>query len=173
MTITRRYVIGMGGGIVAALSLPRRMAMAQDAIDISMAGRPNGSRVWFDPIGILVEPGQTVRWTNHDPGNSHTATAYHPMFEDRPLRIPDDAQPWDSGYLLPGDSFSVTLTVPGVYDYYCIPHEMAGMVGRIVVGEPPQGWTETTRAGEDLPDAALLEFPSVEEIMEKGVVRRG
>jgi plastocyanin len=173
MIITRRYAIGMGGGIVAALSLPRGLAMAGDAVEISMSGRPNGSRVWFDPIGILVEPGQAVRWTNHDVGNSHTATAYHPTFEERPLRIPDNAQPWDSGYLLPGGSFAVTLTAPGVYDYYCIPHEMAGMVGRLVVGEPPQGWTETTRTGEGLPDAALQEFPPVEEIMMKGAVRRG
>ena len=28
------------------------------------------------------------------------------------------------------------LTVEGVYDYFCAPHEMAGMVGRIIVGRP-------------------------------------
>ena len=37
---------------------------------------------------------------------------------------------------MPGESFAVELTEPGVYDYYCIPHEHAGMVGRIVVGGP-------------------------------------
>ncbi|MGK8236557.1 plastocyanin/azurin family copper-binding protein [Roseovarius sp. MS2] len=26
------------------------------------------------------------------------------------------------------ESFEVTLEVPGVHDYYCLPHEMAGMV---------------------------------------------
>jgi hypothetical protein len=35
-----------------------------------------------------------------------------------------------------GLSFEVTLTVEGVYDYYCTTHEMAGMVGRIIVGQP-------------------------------------
>ena len=28
------------------------------------------------------------------------------------------------------------FTVTGVYDYFCIPHEEAGMVGRIIVGSP-------------------------------------
>ena len=99
-----------------------------------MQGRGGGSHVWFDPIGLLVRPGQTVRWTNREAGNVHTATAYHPANLDRPLRIPRAALPWDSDYLMPGESFAVELTEPGVYDYFCIPHEHAGMVGRIVVG---------------------------------------
>ena len=33
----------------------------------------------------------------------------------------------------------MTFTVEGVYDYYCVPHEHAGMVGRIVVGTPAAG----------------------------------
>ncbi len=172
MRITRRSVLGMGGGIVATLSLPA-MARAQETVEIAMAGRRDGSRVWFDPIGVRIEVGQAVRWTNRDAGNSHTATAYHPDLSERPLRIPQDAQPWDSGYLLPDHTLSVTLTVPGVYDYYCIPHEMAGMVGRIVVGQPPEGWTDTFFSIDGLPEAALQAFPSVEEIMTKGVVRRG
>lgn len=172
MRITRRSALGMGGGIVATLSLPA-MARAQGTIEIAMAGTRDGSRVWFDPIGLRIEVGQAVRWTNRDAGNSHTATAYHPDISERPLRIPQVAQPWDSGYLLPDEMFSVTLTVPGVYDYYCIPHEMAGMVGRIVVGEPPERWTDTAFSSDGLPEAALQAFPSVEEIMTKGVVRRG
>ena len=39
-----------------------------------MRGKADGSHVWFDPIGVHVQPGQTVRWTNRDPGNSHTVT---------------------------------------------------------------------------------------------------
>ena len=101
-----------------------------------MRGKADGSHVWFDPIGLHVQPGQTVRWTNRDPGNSHTVTSYHPDIFERPLRIPAGAKPWNSDYLLPNESFSQTFTVEGVYDYYCVPHEHAGMVGRIVVGAP-------------------------------------
>lgn len=172
MTTGRRRVLHMGGGLLAALSLPPAMAQAEDAIEIAMTGRRDGSRVWFDPIGIRTLPGQTVRWINRDSGNAHTATTYHPIVSGRPRRIPAGAEAWDSDYLLPDESFSVTLTIPGTYDYYCIPHEMAGMVGRIVVGEPsPHSWMEQTGIDDGLPDAALKAFPPVEEIMRKGVVR--
>jgi plastocyanin len=155
----------------AGLFLSRSPLLAYAAIDIRMQGRPDGSHVWFDPIGLHIEPGQSIRWTNGDPGNSHTATAYHPALLGRPLRIPDKAEPWDSDYLLPDQSFSVTLSVPGVYDYYCQPHEHAGMVGRIVVGRPPED-SPAHGPDKDLPKAALDAFPSIAEIMAKGVVRR-
>ena len=89
-------------------------------------GDDDGSHVWFDPIGVLIKPGQTVHWTNLNPGNSHTTTAYNPANFERPLRMPKAAKSWDSDYLLPNESFSVTFTEQGVYDYYCIPHEHAG-----------------------------------------------
>src|SRR5205085_2886326 len=62
---------------------------------------------------------------------------WHLANDSHSLRIPTSAQPWASDYLVdPGDRFEVVLTVPGVYDYFCTPHEMAGMVGRIIVGQP-------------------------------------
>ncbi|MGO4839157.1 plastocyanin/azurin family copper-binding protein, partial [Rhizobiaceae sp. 2RAB30] len=66
----------------------------------------------------------------------------------------------------------VTLTEKGVYDYYCIPHEHAGMVGRIVVGEPvPGNWMGSSDADGDVPEAALRAFPAVEDIMRQEIVR--
>ncbi|WP_288142903.1 plastocyanin/azurin family copper-binding protein [Mesorhizobium sp.] len=60
----------------------------------------------------------------------------------------------------------------GVYDYYCVPHEHAGMVGRIVIGNPPAVEAATEAAGlTPLPEAALDGFPPVEEIIAKGIVR--
>jgi plastocyanin len=138
-----------------------------------MWGDATGAHVSFDPVGLRLEPGDTLRWTNDDAGNSHTATAYHPANFGRPRRMPAAAQPWDSGYLLPGESFAVTLTAEGVYDYYCLPHEHAGMVGRLIVGDPAaDGWLQDAGADGDLPEIALNAFPPVEEIMGKGLVRR-
>jgi hypothetical protein len=107
----------------------------------------------------------------------HTATAYHPANAQHPLRIPAGASPWDSGYLVnPGDSFEVQLTIEGIYDYYCTPHEAAGMVGRIVVsrsngGHPPAFEPYPDDHGNPLwrkvPEAALRNFPTVETILEK------
>ena len=92
----------------------------------------------------------------------------------RPLRIPAGAQPWHSDYLMPDESYSITLTLPGVYDFYCIPHEHAGMVGRIVVGrdtllEPSR---DTGQGETMLPEVALRTFPSVEQIVSQGFVFR-
>src|ERR1043166_6001394 len=117
----RRRVGGLGARSVGC----EVVKMRSDAL---------GSRVWFDPIGLYVEPGATVRWIVRE--NVHTTTAYHPQNDHHPLRMPESAVAWDSGFLVhPGDHFEVTLTVPGVYDYYCMPHEAVGMVGRIVVGQ--------------------------------------
>ncbi|MER9180324.1 plastocyanin/azurin family copper-binding protein [Mesorhizobium sp. M0767] len=173
MTLTRREILSAGGGLAAALSLSTVAVLAGEAIEIRMQGRDDGSHVWFDPIGILIKPGQTIRWTNLNPGNSHTTTAYNPTNFERPLRMPKAAKSWDSDYLLPNESFSVTFIEQGVYDYYCIPHEHAGMVGRIIVSEPEaHGWAEMVGANGDLPEEALKAFPTVEDIMTRRVVRR-
>jgi plastocyanin len=175
MTITRRRVLGFGGGSLAVLLAGGAGAAADDIVEIGMQGNADGSHVWFEPIGFHVRPGQTVRWTNLDKGNSHTATAYHPSLFERPLRIPEGAEPFHSDYLLPGESFSAVLSVEGVYDYYCVPHEHAGMVGRIVVGRPaaaPRIASPKDPALTPLPEVALSGFPSVEEILAQGVVHR-
>ena len=81
----------------------------------------------------------------------------------------------------PGRHFEVTLTVPGVYDYFCAPHEVAGMVGRIVVGRPDRPGTlpfdyfkgrPGTGQWKPVPEAAQKAFPSVEATLRQPVVRR-
>ncbi|PVA08325.1 plastocyanin/azurin family copper-binding protein [Thalassorhabdomicrobium marinisediminis] len=176
MTRHRRDVLKLGGGLLAALSLPAILRGApSDAVAVvEMAGTARGEHVWFRPHGLHVNPGTLVRFVNRDAGNSHTATAYHPDLYGRSLRIPDAATPWDSGFLLPDAQFEVMLTVPGVYDYYCLPHEMAGMVGRIVVGRPTDaGWQGPVESASDLPDAALNGFAPVDDILAQGAIQQG
>lgn len=174
MIATRRQALQAGGGLLAALLLRSSTVLAADTVEIVIQGKPDGSEVWFDPVGVLVQPGQTIRWTNRDPGNSHTVTSYDPSLFDRPRRIPDGATPWDSDYLLPDESFSLTLTVPGVYDYYCVPHEHAGMVGRIVVGTPgaEANYANAGAGLTELPEIALAGLPDVAAIIAAGAVHR-
>jgi plastocyanin len=148
-----------------------------DVVEIRIHGSPDGSHAWFDPVGVLVQPGQTIRWVNLDPVYRHTTTAYHPKNSDHSLRIPNDAEPWNSDYLRPNETFSIRLTEEGVYDYFCIPHEKGGMVGRIVVGRPvgPTGQLVGNASLEPVVRATAkptqLSFPSVEEIIRLGVIR--
>lgn len=159
---------------VAALAAPQ--GHAGKVVSVRMMSDRTGSDVWFDPIGVYVEPGTTIRWEIHS--NAHSTTAYHPRNEHRELRIPIGATPWDSSVMANrGEHFEVRLTVPGTYDYFCIPHEESGMVGRIVVGRPggpgsqPFGYDKTHR-WKPVPGAARKAFPSVERIVREKVVHR-
>lgn len=185
----RRAFLRFGGFTLAGLGLaPTRqlagarllgiMGPAPELEVIDMCSDTLGTKVWFDPIGLHVKPGTTVRWIVRQ--NVHTTTAYSPRNAHHPLRIPDGAAAWDSGFLVnPGDHFDVTLTVPGVYDYYCMPHELAGMVGRIVVGGSPgltarpfDYWEGRSGTADwsHVPDAARSAFPTVARILVEGRV---
>jgi plastocyanin len=180
MTSRRDFLIS-GGVAIAGLVVPL-VVRAAGPVEIQMRSSPRGEEVWFDPIGVRIEPGQTVRWIMASPGNPHTTTAYHPRNANHSLRIPETAVPWDSGFLVkPRDTFEVTLTVEGVYDYFCLPHEAAGMVGRIVVGRPTGpgalpfehfAGRPATEAWIPVPEAARAAFPTVAAIVADGVVRR-
>jgi plastocyanin len=173
---TRRQLVGAGALLLPGLG--PRMAWAEaEVVEIRMLGDEEGEHVGFDPIGLLLRPGQTVRW--RCVANYHTTTAYHPDNASHSLRIPRGAKPWASEVLMPGESFEVRLTAEGVYDYFCAPHEHAGMVGRLIVGKPsgpgslPFDWFRTSAEGHDwlaVPAAARAAFPPVAEIMARRVV---
>jgi plastocyanin len=74
----------------------------------------NGAEVYFDPVGLRIQPGDTVRWIQVN--GYHSVTAYHPANGDHELRIPERAEPWDSGMLLAeypakGSTFEHTFTI--------------------------------------------------------------
>jgi plastocyanin len=179
---TRREFIQTIGAVVPAVALPSWWRAANRGSpkmeEIAMRSDLAGSRVWFDPIGALVAPGTTIRWVVKE--NVHTTTAYHPKNDHHSLRMPAGAEPWDSGYLVnPGNRFEITLTVPGVYDYYCMPHEAAGMVGRIIVGKPSGPGTEPfdywvgkpgSKDWREVPQLARSSFPSIARIVAEGRV---
>lgn len=183
---TRREFLQAGGFTLVGLALPPWLARAARGggalleagrvVEIRMRSDAQGGKVWFDPIGVRVAAGTTVRWVLE--AGAHSATAYHPANGNRAPRIPAAAVPWDSGMLTePGQAFEQRLVEPGVYDYFCLPHELAGMVGRIVVtgDRDGRGLVEPAQAGDEfrsLPAAALAAFPSIERILEAGVVRR-
>ncbi|HET9669595.1 MAG TPA: plastocyanin/azurin family copper-binding protein [Casimicrobiaceae bacterium] len=148
--------------------------------EVSAVMSKDGAQVYFDPVGVRIQPGDTVRWIQVD--GYHSVTAYHPANGDRELRIPEPAEPWDTGMLLAkypakGSTFEHTFAIPGVYDYLYMPHEGAGMVGRIIVGEPtagpgtrPFGYAPV-RHWKLVPMPAQQAFPAISLISERGAVR--
>jgi len=120
----------------------------------------------FDPDSITIAPGDTVVWETV--GNiGHSVTAY----EDE---IPEDADYFasggfdvesgarsaysagdpESGDIAEGETYRHTFAVEGTYDYFCIPHESAGMLGTVDV--TPGGATTDTggSAVPTIPDVA-------------------
>lgn len=179
MTIGRRKLLATGGLWLAGLAGSPGLRAEPSVADIGMRSTEDGSKVWFDPIKLMVQPGTTIGWMIMQ--NVHSTAAYHPDNDHHSLRIPERAKPWNSDFLVnPGDHFEVTLTEPGVYDYFCLPHEQAGMVGRIVVAAPggpgalPFDYFRSLNPApdwQDVPDAAQKNFPSIEKIVADGIVR--
>lgn len=150
----------------AAATATPTPATADAAVEIAMITDNRGS--YFQPKGLLVEPGTTLRFVNES--GVHTATAYHPDNGDLPLRIPAGAEPFDSGILTePGATYEVTADVPGVCDFVCVPHESLGMVGRLVVGDVDEGGPGTTEP-TGLPPLARETLPSIDTVLADGVV---
>lgn len=168
----RRHFVAGGSGLVLATAFYPGLLLSENTVNIVMEGKVGGAHVWYNPYGLLIRRGQTVQWINKDPGNVHSATAYHPDIYARARRIPQKATAWDSGLLLPDESFTVTFEEEGVYDFYCLPHEHAGMVGRIIV-EKPEGtdWLSQDSALAGIPDIALASFPSIDSIMTEKAVK--
>jgi plastocyanin len=98
----------------------------------------------YVPETLEAAVGDPVVWVNNG-SRGPTGTAY----EDG---LPEGAAYWASGgfdseaaarddwtssgqdgKLVPGNSYEHTFEVPGLYNYFCIPHEEAGMVGVIRV----------------------------------------
>jgi len=90
----------------------------------------------FSPAVVWVEAGATVTWDIAK--EAHSATAYNSNY-DKPMRMPKEAKPFDSGTLSEGKTFEHTFETPGVYNYFCRPHEGLGMVGLVIVKGPQGG----------------------------------
>lgn len=144
----------MGGasaaGMAGASITPTATAQEDKVVDMVT----EGGKYYFDPIGLHVEPGETV--TFRIDSGTHSATAYaEGNGPAKETRIPDGAEAWDSGTITSG-SFEYTFEAEGTHDYYCIPHKSLGMVGRIVVGEPGGPAEGSMPADGDVPQSDTI-----------------
>jgi len=92
----------------------------------------------FAPETLTITAGDTVTWTNED-AVIHTATSVNGAF--------------DSGDLDQGESYTLTFTTPGTYDYLCTPHPM--MTGRIVVLAATAGPSAPAAPSGEVPNVAM------------------
>jgi len=74
-----------------ACGLPVALLVAAPAaaatIEVRAVMSKDGAEVYFDPVGVRIQPGDTVRWIQVN--GYHSVTAYHPANGDRESRIPE------------------------------------------------------------------------------------
>ena len=115
---------GAAAVAVAASAMLAGGAMAQDVL----LGA-NGGVLVFEPSEFAVKSGETITFKNNA-GFPHNI-----VFDEDAVPSGVDASKISQEEYLnaPGETFSVTLTVPGTYGFYCEPHAGAGMVGKVTV----------------------------------------
>jgi plastocyanin len=102
----------------------------------------NMQAVAFEPEELTIQQGDRVAW-KHAAGEPHNVVAYEG-------EIPGNAEYWASGgfesekaaregweegkgAVQSGQSYVHTFEATGTHEYFCVPHEAAGMVGSVVV----------------------------------------
>lgn len=114
--------------VLSAVLMVMAVAPRTDAAGRSVAGAAAGVGMdcnpgcQFAPQNLTVFAGTTVAWTGYGLA-PHTSTS-------------DTLGLWDSGTVLPGQTFSKTFDSLGVFSYHCNFHSLFGMTGSITVIAP-------------------------------------
>ena len=96
----------------------------------------------FEPAVIIIQKGDTVTWSGDA---MHNSASIKEM-------LPKGASSWEGKLTKEAGevSISVKFETEGVYGYKCTPHEMFGMVGLVVVGDPSSNLSDVTSEGKKI-----------------------
>jgi len=165
---------------------------------VNGAGGNQASVLRFLPVDLTVKAGDSVTWLGNDPHEVHTVTFYDPAGKVPDFIVPqpqgsgspklviphaapendtavDSLDLYNSGLLLPGQSYTFSFPKPGTYTYVCVVHAPQGMFGKIVVeaaGAPGAPTSlPNTGGGTDIPIGPLLLSGAL--LLLLGVLARG
>ncbi len=123
-------VSGIATAAPAQKRPPAKKTAGAPAVVVKMAG----DNLTFDPPTVTIRRGQTIEWQNNTRALIHTVTTDPAKVANKAdVHLPAGAQPFDSGYMKPGDTYKHTFTVRGTYKYVCVTHEVQNMFGEVVV----------------------------------------
>lgn len=111
----------------------RKVAQKMAAPAITGKDTVSMSEMAFLPATITVSVGQRVIWNNSSPAVHNVVDDASKALSLEDVKLPASVQPFDSGFLQPGETYSRVFTVPGVYRYVCTLHEANGMKGVVIV----------------------------------------
>lgn len=135
MKLTRRSSLALMGATALATSPLKVFAGSHGGAVVEMLNKAPDSneRQVFHPPVLQVEPGTTVTFKSTDRG--HNSEANKDM-------IPDGVEAWKGKI---NEDLEITFDTPGLYGYHCTPHQSAGMVGLILVGEVNQAQIDAAK----------------------------
>src|SRR6202030_1131702 len=128
MRIARQWVIALVLVGMAVTQLSTSAAATAPGIVVRMLDMP----LAFEPTVIKIKVGDSVEWKNA--GNEvHHATS-DPSLAIKPAEVtnPPGAEPFDSGFLRPGETFSHIFIVPSEYKILLVVHEVTMLIGPLI-----------------------------------------
>ncbi len=87
----------------------------------------------FAPNAVTINSGDTVEFRNISTFTHTVSTEADTTVEQQAVLLPNGAEPFNSGDVAPGQTFTHTFTTPGTYRYFCEPHVGQGMIGTVIV----------------------------------------
>jgi plastocyanin len=119
--------------VIAAVFPISRFSTVAAATDQNIVIKMMDMPLAFQPSLVTIKVGQAVEWENVGNEVHHATSDPSLAIKSKEVANPPGAEPFDSGFLRPGETFTHTFTVSGEYKYACVVHEAKGMVGTIVV----------------------------------------
>lgn len=89
--------------------------------------------VAFVPATVTIRAGQSVAWKNTSVSIHNVVDDLNKATNNVDVHLPAGVKPFDSGYMQPGQVYTRTFSVPGIYRYVCTLHESSGMKGVVIV----------------------------------------
>ncbi len=87
----------------------------------------------YNPAELIIQKGERIVWKNTS-DQVQTITVKTQKQNDRlKAMAPDEAEPFSSGAIRPGETFAYTFYIPGTYEIVSLPNATANMSGRIIV----------------------------------------
>jgi len=126
---SRRNAMARAAGLMAGLSAASvsKPAYAAETKEVLM-GNDSGLLV-FVPAKLSICKGDTVKWINNKAG------PHNVVFDEDaiPQGVDQESISMSDQLGEPGDTFSMSFSTPGTYEYYCEPHRGAGMQAVLTV----------------------------------------
>lgn len=136
----RSLLAGLGGATISVSGCLSVLGRGCAVEDFHVGMTPTE----FEPRELTVDVGTTVVWLNNS-DRAHTVTAFDgPLPEGAEYFASGDydseeeaREAWrdGGGAIYTCETYEHTFEQPGEYPYVCIPHEVASMVGTVIVEE--------------------------------------